>query len=517
MFKKTMAEENVCGKTAKIGPMRAIQTDLFAPVKPPVDEDEGGGKAARKAKISMLISRIAVSLIRHLKKFHSSEYEVQNVLTYAVKTYVDNVRIECMEFVEAVAIEHTWEGMLTWWNHRDYGTDFTPIMVYNERVAIHGYKGREKVMRIARMFTPTFSDIAATDKIIKERMTVPYRQTFVAYLARYGLPKCLRMIKLWVWDIKSTRELPPDPTEDGVVQERHLRDILAKAHDYDGVSTFPKIGKESDRKWSNSNKRQRGSASPSSSYQAAKVIKISLSDDEEEGNQQQQPPLPPTIEPVTPPRPPPPQDDNDAKPIDPRLNRDKERAGKMMGFDLYSVENVVKNMSVEDWVEFLTRQRYGMSLIKELQAFLNEKYCNEENTDKQKHYGQLCNISMYPSYYPPYELDVSAKQYHMRSDGEIPSYTASTTPKTFYMRKFGGSSFPVYMTNEEYDQWFFRPHEMAVEDHSHPTGYYKYTRYPTYPAPHYSCTQDGDDVIYVRNMPRKEAQKDNNNEYEVDE
>ena len=68
-------------------------------------------------------------------------------------------------------------------------------------------------------------------------MTLPYRQKFLAYLGRYALPKCLRMVKLWVWDIRGQMEQSPDPTEDGIVQERHLRDVIATAHDYDGVST----------------------------------------------------------------------------------------------------------------------------------------------------------------------------------------------------------------------------------------------------------------------------------------
>ena len=124
-------EEQVCAKTAKIGPMRAIQTDLFAPVKAAA-ADEDGGEAAQKSKMSVLISHVAVSLIRHLKNCHPSEYEVQNVLTHTVKAYADSVRIEYMKFVEALEIEHMWEGLLTWWNHRDHGTDLTHTMVFNE-------------------------------------------------------------------------------------------------------------------------------------------------------------------------------------------------------------------------------------------------------------------------------------------------------------------------------------------------------------------------------------------------
>ena len=223
-------------------------------------------------------------------------------------------------------------------------------------------------MRIARTFNPTFGDIQATDRIIRERMTVPYRKQVLTYLARYGLPKCLRMVKLWVWDIRGQMEQAPDPTEDGIVQEQHLRDVLAAAHDYDGVSTFPKIVKEENIRWINARKRRRRvSTAPSpSAGRVTKTMKINVpSDDEEEVNQQQPPPPSGAFEPVTPPRPLP-QDDSDEdgssrpprvhrpKPTDPRLNRhqqpppspatvlkNKEEAGREMGLDSYVVESVV--------------------------------------------------------------------------------------------------------------------------------------------------------------------------------
>ena len=69
-------------KMARIGPMRAEQHDLFAPVKKVVDDDDKD----KPKKMSVLIERIALSLIQHLQTCRPSEYEVQNVLTYAVKT-----------------------------------------------------------------------------------------------------------------------------------------------------------------------------------------------------------------------------------------------------------------------------------------------------------------------------------------------------------------------------------------------------------------------------------------------
>jgi len=52
-----------------------------------------------------------------------------------------------------------------------------------------------------------------------------------------------------------------------------------------------------------------------------------------------------------------------------------------------------------------------MSLIRELQIFLNEKYCHEEYTEMQDKYGQLCNIAAYPACYAPYEMDMPTRHW----------------------------------------------------------------------------------------------------------
>jgi len=315
-------------------------------------------------------------------------------------------------------------------------------------------------------------------------------------------------------------ELPPDPTEDEGAQERRLKDILATAHEYDGVCTFPKIGKRKEGNKGRFAYKRPYSSSVSSSCQdrVTKVAKVVIpSDDEEECNQQQQSPLPPP-ESMTPPEDEanrPPRLHRPKPPTDPRLHRQlqlpppspstteqREEAGRVMGFTSYIIENVVKRMSNEDWIEFLIRRRYGRALINELQVFLNEKYCNEEHSGRQQEYGELCNISMYPGYYPPYEHNMSAKNHHIREDGEIPM-TYRRIPETFYEREFGGSVFPVYMTEEEYDYRFFTPHDWCIDDHTHPRGVYTYTQYPKYPANRMLCRRnnDGKTVERIRNMP----------------
>ena len=178
----------------------------------------------------------------------------------------------------------------------------------------------------------------------------------------------------------------------------------------------------------------------------------------------------------------------------------KEKAGIEMGLDSYVVENVVRHMSQDDWNEFLVTRRYGMSFIKELQRFLNEKYVNSEHRMRREHYGQLCNKAVYPGYYPPYECNISAKQYHMTEDGEIP--TRRRTPTTVYERDFGGSKFPVYMTEDEYKYRFFQPHRYCIEDYTQPSGYYTYTIHPRYPAQYVLCRRNNNgNTEGIRNMP----------------
>ena len=80
------------------------------------------------------------------------------------------------------------------------------------------------------------------------------------------------------------------------------------------------------------------------------------------------------------------------------------------------------------------------------------KYIHEENTDKREKYERLCNIAEYPLSYKPYEEDFSAKR-KLTFDPRRPEDQANCNkPKTFINRKFGGSTFPVFMSSEEYSQ-----------------------------------------------------------------
>ena len=534
-------EGEITKTTAKIGPMRAVASDWFAPPHKYDGDKKEAEAEQQRAKINL-----PVKLVAQLRNIIPSDYERQNVLTYTVETYSTQMRVEYMAFEDDLKIDHCWLGLLSWWNHRHHDKEAQYRTILQEKLRIEAFNGVEKVMGVARAYTPTSADTETVCSIMKEHMTGPYRHWFQCYLRRYSIPKCLRILKLWLWDVQDGRQQPPDAAEDTAVRLHRIKQLLTISHNYDGVSKFPRLTRRSRRmtdidvmmavRDGHGRNKRSYQQSPSKRRCGSKIQKVELSDDDEAGEGSLTPPPPPppmpttAYEPVTPPPPPPPQDDDShdgrpprvsrPPPTDPRVNRyqgrpplspaslmkNKEQAGKEMGLDSYVVENIVKHMSHQDWMEFLTRRQYGRAIIKELQAFLNEKYCNEERTDKQDYYGRLCNKAMYPAYYPPYEDNISAKAYHLREDGEIPmSPRNRRTPETFYQREFGGSVFPVFMTDEEYDYRFFTPHEWTVEDHTHPKGFYTYTEYPCYPARRTLCrrSNDGKGIEEIRNMPMK--------------
>ena len=535
--------------TAKIGPMRAVASDWFAPSH----KKEVEAEAERQEQTI----KVPLKLIAQLRTILVSDHERQNVLTYTVEKYSSEKRLEYMRFTENIKIDHSWLGLLSWWNHRLHDKETQYTTIFEEKTRIEAFNGVEKVMGVARVYEPTPGDTETVCKIIKEHMTTPYRCQFEQYLRRYNIPKCLRILKLWLWDVQDGRQKAPDSTEDVDTRMRRVKQLMTIAHNYDGVSKFPRLTRKNRRIMnvdmmvpvSNDDAvRDNVGRSFKRCYQQplpslltrpfpTKIQKIDLSSDDEGAEERRKkekstsplpsppPPPPPGFEPVTPPPPPPVEDDNEdgrparvsrpppSPPRDPRvqyypqssllqpsLTTHREVAGRSMGFDSYIIKHVVRNMSEDDWTEFIVNRRYGMSLIKELQIFLNEKYCHEEYTETQEQYGQLCNIAAYPACYGPYEMDMPAKQNTMGDEGERWRHT----PQTFYQREFAGSAFPVYMTEEEYDYRFFTPHDWAVEDHTHPSGFYTYTQYPTYPANRMLCKRstDGKTVKRVRNMPK---------------
>ena len=202
LYENTMASTDDRGKeevkTAKIGPMTTTHTTV----------DSEAVETKRKQIL------LPFNLLRRLKEAVVSEYEKQNVLTYALQTYSTDIRLEYMAFVEDSKIEHSWPAFLSWWNHQHQEKDTTYSEVFNEKTRIEVFNRWEKVMGEARLYKPYQTEIDAVNKVMKEHMTTPYRYHFEAFMNNYSLTKCLRILKIWLWDVRDGRQMPPDPTED---------------------------------------------------------------------------------------------------------------------------------------------------------------------------------------------------------------------------------------------------------------------------------------------------------------
>ena len=151
-----------------------------------------------------------------------------------------NLRREYIEFANDLCIEHSWQGLLTRWNHRIH-KDTIYTTIYNQRRVIEVYKGRENVMRVARLFTPTRDDVEAVDTIIEESMTAPFCQPFNSYLLDYALPKCLHILKLWVLDLRDGTMSLLDKYEVVHMQKQRRSIVIHHCHYFDYANTFPRL------------------------------------------------------------------------------------------------------------------------------------------------------------------------------------------------------------------------------------------------------------------------------------
>ena len=357
-------------KMAKIGPMRAMSTT----------EDTTAVEAVTEVQQQHKKISLPYKLIAQLRRTLVSDYERQNVLTYALQSYPNDKRLEYMKLVEDMRIDHSWLGLLSWWNHQAHDREVPYDSIFGEKTTSEEFNGIEKVMGVARIYEPTRSDTEVVNSIMNEHMTVAYRYQYECYLYKYKIPKCLRILKLWLWDVKEGRQHPPDATEDEETRTHRVQQLLTIAHNYDGVSKFPKLGRKNRRTThvNINNTRKRCQSPPlcrsTHGYTATKRIMIEIPDDDDAGDDDAgkgaevvPPPPPPPLpsyEPVTPPHPPPPPYDEDnssssrpprlhrQRPVDPRVHRQPvsppssppqwEDAGRRMGFTSYISEHVVK-------------------------------------------------------------------------------------------------------------------------------------------------------------------------------
>ena len=227
-------------KTARIGPMKVVSKDDGNNSNS--TEEVKQLQQQQHKKITLLFK-----LIAQLRQTLVSDHERQNVLTYAVQSYSTDKHLEYMKVAEDMKLDHCWLGLLSWWNHRAHDKEVLYNTIFAEKTRIEAFNGVVKVMGVARVFEPTRGDTEVVSTIMKENMTVPYRYQFEYYLRRYNIPKCLQILKLWLWDVKEGRQRAPDTTEDAETRMHRVQQLLTIAHNHDGVSKFPKLARRNRR------------------------------------------------------------------------------------------------------------------------------------------------------------------------------------------------------------------------------------------------------------------------------
>ena len=127
------------------------------------------------------------------------------------------------------------------------------------------------------------------------------------------------------------------------------------------------------------------------------------------------------------------------------------------------VQKLIMRMSPRDWYEFmLMHNQHTQSLLPDLRKFLHTNYIHEENTSKRDKYGQLCNIVEYPLTFRPYEEDFAAKRKLTFDPIQSIDQANCNRPNSFINREFAGSTFPVYMSKEEYNDKCLSSHHAVL-------------------------------------------------------
>ena len=150
-------------KTARIGPMRAVVTECFAP---PSRNDDKKAEVEQQQRKKI---NLPLRLIAQLRQTLVLDHERQNVLTYTVESYSTEVRLEYMRFADDRKLDHCWLGLLSWWNHRVHDKEVPYNTIFAEKTRIEAFTGVEKVMGVARVFEPTRGDTEVVCCIISSQ------------------------------------------------------------------------------------------------------------------------------------------------------------------------------------------------------------------------------------------------------------------------------------------------------------------------------------------------------------
>ena len=85
--------------------------------------------------------------------------------------------------------------------------------------------------------------------------------------------------------------------------------------------------------------------------------------------------------------------------------------------------------------------------------------------------------------------------HHIKKDGCIPFIQRRKTPSTYFWREFAGGSFPIHVSEDEYDE-FFKEHPIRIEK-------YETHTIPQNPSEYTLCIKDEDGKERkIRNTPR---------------
>ena len=58
--------------------------------------------------------------LTYLRKIRPRALEVQNVLSYSVQQFSEEIRLEYMTFIEDNNLQHSWAAILAWWRYRKH-------------------------------------------------------------------------------------------------------------------------------------------------------------------------------------------------------------------------------------------------------------------------------------------------------------------------------------------------------------------------------------------------------------
>ena len=74
--------------------------------------------------------------LTYLSKTRPRPCESQNVLTFTVKEFADEIRLEYMTFAEEHKVQHSWGALLAFWRYRHHTTDKTAIQSMKRKMEI---------------------------------------------------------------------------------------------------------------------------------------------------------------------------------------------------------------------------------------------------------------------------------------------------------------------------------------------------------------------------------------------